>query len=71
MVLNNSSQTWTAALSITEDVLTQLGDRRHGPRLHMVASRIEDVLLEWQWRARTEADRSRVSWLNKEFYAQL
>lgn len=59
--MNDSSRTWPFALSIAEDALTWLGDRRHGPVLYRLASQVDEVLREWQWRARTEHDRSR--WL--------
>ena len=55
------SQTRRDAESIAEDALCELRDLRRGPRLQMATERIEEILLEYQWRAKAETEYGR--WL--------
>ena len=55
------NQTWRDAESIAEDALFELRDPRRGPRLQMATERIEEILLEYKGRTRTETEYTR--WL--------
>ena len=53
------NQTWRDAESIAEDAFFELGDSRLGPRLGRAIEEIQQTLLEYEWRAKTEAGYSR------------
>ena len=53
------NQVRSDAESIAEAAFFELGDRRLGPRLGRAIEEIQQTLLEYKWRAKTEAGYSR------------